>query len=253
MISPAPSAPATEAACTLARVRIARDAGNLSECLRLAAVCVYQAEADRDAESGYHALAAAGRLHYGRSEPGQAVLWFTEANAWARGYRLGQWIAPSYHDLFLAYTEAEKRREAWRAFGEALDAYGPSEPRLSCLHADKTLERMRAGDAVDAYHAFRAAGSTGARAKDRACVLENMVEAASMFSKKLFEEHWPTLYSELYAPSNGECFTRLLIGAAESGLRMGRNDEARALATRGVECASARHEDSNAERAASLL
>lgn len=253
MISPAPIAPATEAACTLARVRIARDAGNLSECLRLAAVCVHQAEIEMDAESGYHALAAAGRLHYGRSEPEEALTWFKEANGWATGHRLSAWVAPSFHDLFLAYTEADKRARAWRAFGSALDLYHTSDPRLACLHADRTLERMRAGDAMDAFHAFRAAASTGAKKNERALWLENMAEAASLFSKKLFEEYWPALYAELYVVPNGECVTRLLMGAAETGLRMGRNAEASALAGRALNFALARDEDRNAERAASLL
>jgi tetratricopeptide (TPR) repeat protein len=250
-IAPAPLL-ATEAAQTLARVRSARNAGNLSECLRLAAACVHQAEVERDAETGYHALAAAGRLHYGRSEPEQAIVWFKEANAWASGWRLAHWLAPSFHDLFLAYLEAQRRIEAWRAFGRALDLYNPRDPRMACLTADASLDEMAKGEGKWTHDAFYSSGSC-ATAEQRVFTQVNLAESASLFSRRLFDNYWPALCDTLWSTDNGECVTRLLISAAESGLRMEKKDEAWKLADRAKRFAVEREEPVNEERADRLL
>lgn len=100
---------AADARAKLDAARKFRMLGEREMCVEYASAAHYLAVEDGDGEVAYHARACVGRMHLWRAEYDLAHVQYRDALREVEGYGLKQWLAPAFHDCFIAAHEAGYR------------------------------------------------------------------------------------------------------------------------------------------------
>ncbi len=144
----------------LEQAREARGAGDVSLCMEKVSAAVTAADQERDTLAAYHAHACAGRLYLSRCDPTGAQKHFKDALHAAGVGGLVDWLAPAYHDLYIAYREGGNEARCKRYCGTAFDLYRDFSPKhygLTGLIADMAQAEFDLNPTRDrAAHALQA-------------------------------------------------------------------------------------------------
>lgn len=245
----------------LEQARTARRAGDLPECILKASAAASAAEQEHNAETEYHAHACLARLHLSREEPSDALVCFKWALDAALRGGLSHWMAPAYHDVYIASREAGHDDAMTRWGAAAFTIYRDSSPNhvgftgLIADFAEDSLDReTNKKIAARSWEQWRCVPGLEMKPHYRLNAAVGQMRAAAILGVgSKYKAACDTLEEIFVSLPHHEHAARSMTDAANAALHMRDFERSASLAGRAKGIAEGRGEGRVAERATEAL